>query len=100
MNLDPHKIIRRALVTEKGYNIREQGKAGNRYVFDVHPDANKIQIVQAVKVIFDVDAVKVHTMHCRGKLKRFGRYEGRRASWKKAIVTLKPGQTIGVFEEA
>lgn len=99
MNLDPHTIIRRALITEKGARIREQGKTGNRYLFDVHLSANKVQIAQAVKTVFDVDAVAVRTMGMRGKSKRMGRFEGRRSHWKKAIVTLKPGQTIDVFDE-
>lgn len=99
MNLDPHTIIRRALITEKGALIREQGKTGNRYLFDVHPDANKVQIVQAVKTVFGVDAVAVRTMNRIGKSKRMGRFEGRRSHWKKAVVTLKPGQTIDVFDE-
>jgi large subunit ribosomal protein L23 len=99
MNLDPRTIIRRALITEKGAQMREQGKTGNRYLFDVHPDANKIQIAQAVKTVFGVDAVNVRTMGCRGKVKRMGRFAGPRSSWKKAVVTLKPGQAIEVFDE-
>jgi large subunit ribosomal protein L23 len=99
MNLDPHIIIRRALITEKGAQIREQGKTGNRYLFDVHPDANKVQIAQAIKTVFSVDAVAVRTMSRQGKVKRMGRSEGRRSHWKKAVVTLKPGQTIDVFDE-
>jgi len=99
MHLTPQQIIRRALITEKGAIIREQGKTGNRYLFDVHPDANKLQIAHAIKVVFGVDATQVRTMTMRGKLKRFGRYEGHRSDWKKAIVTLKPGQTIEVFDE-
>jgi len=99
MNLEPRSIIRRALITEKGAQTREQGKVGNRYFFEVHPDANKIQIAQAVKAVFGVEAVKVRTMNQSGKRKRLGRFEGHRADWKKAIVTLKPGQTIDLFEE-
>jgi large subunit ribosomal protein L23 len=99
MNLDPRTIIRRALITEKGAQTREQGKTGNRYLFDVHPGANKIQIAQAVKVVFGVDAVTVRTMSYRGKVRRMGRFAGPRSQWKKAIVTLKPGQTIEVFDE-
>ena len=99
MKLDPRTIIRRALITEKGAQLRQQGKTGNRYIFDVHPDANKIQIAQAVKTVFNVDAVNVRTMGYLGKVKRLGRYAGPRSDWKKAIVTLKPGQTIEVFDE-
>jgi len=99
MNLEPQSIIRRPLITEKGAQTREQGKVGNRYFFDVHPDANKIQIAKAIETVFDVKVVKVRTMNQIGKRKRLGRYEGRRSDWKKAIVTLKPGQTIDLFEE-
>ena len=99
MNLEPRSIVRRALITEKGAQTREQGKVGNRYFFEVHPHANKIQIAQAIKVVFGVDVVKVRTMNLAGKRKRLGRFEGRRADWKKAVVTLKPGQTIDLFEE-
>ena len=99
MKLEPRAVIRKALITEKGALIREQGKTGNRYVFEVHPNANKIQIMQAIKEMFKVDATEVRTMNFKGKVKRLGRFEGRRPSWKKAMVTLKPGQTIDIFDE-
>lgn len=99
MKLEPRAVIRKALITEKGALIREQGKTGKRYVFEVHPDANKIQIMQAIKEMFKVDATEVRTMNFKGKVKRLGRFEGRRPSWKKAMVTLKPGQTIDIFDE-
>jgi len=99
MKLEPRAVIRKALITEKGALIREQGKTGTRYVFEVHPDANKIQIVHAIKEMFKGDATEVRTMNFKGKLKRLGRYQGRRPSWKKAVVTLKPGQTIDIFDE-
>jgi large subunit ribosomal protein L23 len=99
MKLESRNIIKRALITEKGIRVREQGKTGHRYVFEVHPQANKIQIMQAIKEIFEVDPVMVRTMNYSGKLKRLGRFEGRRSSWKKAMVTLKPGQTIDIFDE-
>lgn len=99
MKLERRDVIRRALITEKGARVRQQGRAGNRYFFEVHPAANKVQIGQAVKAVFGVDVVKVRTMNLTGKPKRLGRYEGRRSSWKKAMVTLKPGQTIDIFDE-
>ena len=99
MKLEPRTIIRRALVSEKGSRIRVQGKVGNQYLFEVHPDANKIQISQAVKAMFGVEVAKVRTMRYAGKIKRMGRFEGRRSSWKKAVVTLKPDQTIDIFDE-
>ncbi len=99
MNLEPRAIVRRTLITEKGAQTREQGKVGKRYHFDVHPDANKIQIAHAIKAIFGVDVVSVRTLNLAGKLKRLGRSEGRRSHWKKAVVTLKIGQKIDIFEE-
>jgi large subunit ribosomal protein L23 len=99
MKLEPRSVIHRALVTEKGAQIREQGKVGRHYVFEVHAAANKLQIAEAVKTIFKVDVTNVRTMNYLGKLKRLGRFEGRRSSWKKAVVTLKPGQTIDIFDE-
>ena len=99
MKLEPRAIIRRALVSEKGSRIRAQGKVGNQYLFEVHPDANKIQISQAIKAMFGVEVAKVRTMHVLGKVKRLGRFEGRRANWKKAVVTLKPDQSIDIFDE-
>ncbi len=100
MKLEPRSIVRRALLTEKGAKTREQGKTGHRYLFEVHPGANKIEIARAIKAVFGVDAVEVRTMIYAGKLKRLGRFAGHRSQWKKAIVTLKPGQTIDVFDEA
>jgi large subunit ribosomal protein L23 len=99
MKLEPRTVIQRVRLTEKGAMLREQGKKGSRYIFEVHPHANKIQIAQAIKEMFKVDADEVRTMNFEGKLKRLGRFEGRRAGWKKAIVTLKPGQTIDIFDE-
>lgn len=99
MKLEPRTVIRRALITEKGARIREQGKVGNQYFFEVHPDANKLQIAHSLKVVFGVDAVKVRTMNYLGKSKRLGRFEGHRPSWKKAVVTLKKGQTIDLFDD-
>lgn len=99
MKLEAGDIIRRALVSEKGARIREQGKVGAQYLFEVHPGSNKVQIAQAVSEIFSVEVVKVRTMNQLGKVKRLGRYSGRRTSWKKAVVTLKPGQTIDIFDE-
>jgi large subunit ribosomal protein L23 len=99
MKLEPRAIIRQVLITEKGSKIREQGKTGNRYFFEVHPQANKIEIARAIKTVFGVDAVNVRTMNYAGKEKRLGRFAGRRSQWKKAVVTLKPGQTIEIFDE-
>lgn len=93
---NPHDVIRRALITEKGTKMRE---TGNRFLFEVHPDANKLEIKAAVEEIFGVSVEKVRTLNLLGKMKRMGRNEGRRPAWKKAIVTLREGDNIDLFEE-
>ena len=93
---DPHDVIVKALVSEKGTRMRE---GGNKYLFQVHPDANKVEIQQAVQIIFGVTVEHVRTQNVLGKLKRVGASTGRRSSWKKAIVTLKQGDSIELFEE-
>ena len=93
---DPRSIVRRALITEKGTTLRE---TRNQYHFEVARDANKIEIKRAVEAIFSVKVGSVRTQQLRGKVKRQGRYAGRRSDWKKAIVTLKPDQKIELFEQ-
>lgn len=89
-----HEIIRAPIVTEKSDQVRE---AHNAYAFEVDRRATKIEIKAAVKELFGVDAVDVRTAIYRGKSKRVGRSIGQRPNWKKAIVTLKEGQTIDLF---
>jgi len=92
---DPYEVIERPLVTEKSIVGAERGK----YTFRVSRDANKIEIAKAVEQIFKVKVNSVNTMTVKGKKKRLGRYpEGRTPDWKKAIVTLKPGDKIEIFE--
>jgi large subunit ribosomal protein L23 len=93
---DPRSIILRALMTEKGAKLRE---SRNTYLFKVSPKANKHEIRTAINSIFNVEVVDVRTMNVLGKFKRMGRSAGRRSSWKKAIVTLKEGQTIDLFDQ-
>jgi large subunit ribosomal protein L23 len=93
---DPRRILARALISEKGTQLREKS---NQYVFRVAPDANKIDIKRAVESIFSVRVTEVRTMVFQGKKKRVGFHIGRRASWKKAVVTLAKGQTIEMFEQ-
>jgi large subunit ribosomal protein L23 len=93
---DPRSIIRRAMITEKGSRMRDKQ---NRYTFQVSTEANKIEIKDAIQSIFKVQVLDVHTINVEGKLKRLGRTAGRRSSWKKAIVTLKEGQTIELFDQ-
>lgn len=96
MNLEPRDIVRRARITEKGTRIRE---GQNGYLFEVARDANKIQVKQAVEAIFNVKVSTVRTLRVHGKPKRVGRHAGHRPDWKKAIVTLKKGETIELFEQ-
>lgn len=101
-------IIKRPLLTEKSTMLRETGggelvfgeeaEYAQKVVFEVARDANKIEIRKAVQSLFDVTVTDVHTQVVRGKRKRVGRFFGRRAASKKAIVTLKPGETIEFFE--
>ena len=72
----------------------------NEVVFNVAKNANKIEIRNAVEELFDVSVKTVRTIAMHGKIKRLGRFEGKRASWKKAIVTLKEGDVIEFFEHA
>ena len=92
---DAYKIIKRPLITEKSTIIKEMH---NQLAFEVDRRANKIEIKKAVERIFKVQVDDVRTMNYRGKRKRLGRSEGRRRHWKKAVVTLKPGQKIEFFE--
>ncbi|HCX63800.1 MAG TPA: 50S ribosomal protein L23 [Eubacteriaceae bacterium] len=82
---NPHDIIIKPVVTEKSMDDMSE----NKYTFKVKKDANKVEIKNAVESIFDVKVEKVFTMNMNGKMKRMGRYQGRRANWKKAIVKLK-----------
>ena len=79
-------IIIAPVITEKSMS----GIADKKYTFKVAKDANKIEIADAVQKLFKVDVAKVNTINVRGKEKRMGRYSGYTASWKKAVVTLKP----------
>lgn len=92
---NPHAIIRRPLITEKS---TAQKEASNKLAFEVDRRANKIEIKNAVEKIFKVRVVDVHTINYLGKRKRLGRFAGRKPHWKKAIVTLKPGQKVEFFE--
>lgn len=92
--MEARDVLIRPIVTEKSTALMEQGK----YTFRVPLAATKIQIRQAVEQIFKVKVQAVNTMRYEGKVKRLGRTQGRRSDWKKAVVTLKPGETIELFE--
>jgi large subunit ribosomal protein L23 len=93
---DPRSIIELAIISEKGTRLRSRS---NGYLFRVHPSANKIEIASAVEKVFAVTVTQVRTMNRKGKPKRLGRSVGKRSDWKKAVVTLKTGQTIEVFDQ-
>ncbi len=99
--MNSYDIIRRPIITEKSMKV-ETDREGNeikKYTFEVPKTVNKLEIKYAVEEVFGVKVAKVNTMNYAGKLKRMGRYEGRRASWKKAIVTLAPdSKTIEFFD--
>ena len=88
-------ILKHPMITEK---ITAMQDAHNQYAFVVDKNANKIEIKKEVENRFDVKVLKVNTMNIRGKIKTQGRFSGRKASWKKAVVTLKKGFTIEFFE--
>ena len=99
--MNSYDIIRRPIITEKSMKV-ETDREGNeikKYTFEVPKTVNKHEIKYAVEEVFGVKVAKVNTMNYDGKLKRMGRNEGRRAAWKKAIVTLKKdSKTIEFFD--
>jgi large subunit ribosomal protein L23 len=94
---DPRRVLIRPLMTEK--TMRQKDEL-NTVAFRVQPDASKIEIRAAVEAVFNVKVADVRTANFEGKLKRMGRFQGRRADWKKAIVTLQPGHKIDLVEGA
>ena len=93
--MDMYRIVKKPLVTEKSTVMLSEG---NWVAFKVHLDANKIEIREAVQKIFSVSVLQVNTQIVRGKRKRFGRTMGQSKAWKKAIVQLKEGDKIEIFE--
>jgi large subunit ribosomal protein L23 len=89
-------VVTAPLITEKGTFVNE---VANQVVFQVRPDAGKLEIKRAVERLFKVKVVKVRTSNVLGKRRRVGRSVGRRANWKKAYVTLGEGQRIDFFEQ-
>jgi len=88
-------IIRRPLVTEKTSIQKEQS---NQITFEVDRRANRVEIKRAIEKIFKVNVAHVRTMQVKGKTKQRGRTIGKRRDWKKAIITLLPGERIEFFE--
>ena len=92
--MDPSQVIIRPVVTEKSYVLADAGK----YTFRVHDHAHKTQIRQAVEMMFDVKVVAVRTASVKSKPKRRGVNSGRTRTWKKAIVQVREGDTIPIFQ--
>ena len=92
---DPRTVLVRPLMTEKSMRLKDEL---NTVTFEVARDANKVEIRHAVEKVFNVKVAAVRTQSREGKWKRMGRFEGRRAGWKKAVVTLQPGHKIELVE--
>ena len=92
--MEPSQVIIRPVVSEKSYVLAEAGK----YTFRVHEKAHKTMIRQAIEQLFDVHVVEVRTASVKSKPKRRGQTAGRSRQWKKAIVQVRAGETIPVFQ--
>jgi large subunit ribosomal protein L23 len=92
--MDASQVIIRPVVSEKTFVLAEAGK----YTFRVHERAHKTQIRQAVEQLFDVKVLAVRTASVKSKPKRRGQTSGRTRQWKKAIVQVRPGDTIPIFQ--
>ena len=91
--MDAHSIIIRPIVSERSYDLMEQ----NKYTFEVARDANKYQIKDAIEELFSVKVDRVNTINVKPKKKRVRYVAGHTRQWKKAVVTLKEGETIEIF---
>ena len=94
--MTPHQVIVRPIVTEKSSELIGDN---NQYVFEVHKDANKIEVRKAVEMVFGVRVDRVRTQVVRGDIRRVGMFYGKKASWKKAIVSLHPDDSIDLYGE-
>ncbi|MCL1848835.1 MAG: 50S ribosomal protein L23 [Clostridiales bacterium] len=92
---NPHDVLIKPIITEKSSGLMAEGK----YTFRVDRAANKIEIKYAVETVFHVDVTDVKTMNMPGKLKRQGKTQGLTPQWKKAIITLKAGQSLPILED-
>jgi large subunit ribosomal protein L23 len=96
VSLHPNQVLIAPVVSEKSYSLISDRK----YTFRVHPDAHKTQIRQAVEELFEVEVASVNIVKVQSKPKRRGYTAGRRPGWKKAIVELREGHEIEIFEGA
>jgi large subunit ribosomal protein L23 len=92
--VEPSQVLIRPVVSEKSYVLA----ANNKYTFRVHPDAHKTQIRHAVEALFDVKVIEVRTMSVKSKPKRRGLTSGRTRAWKKAVVQVRAGDSIPIFQ--
>ena len=93
--IDPYSVIRKPMLTEKCHDLKEKH---NQVAFQIDRRANKVQVKEAVEKIFKVKVKRVNVMNVAGKKKRLGRNMGKRSDWRKAVVTLMPGETIEIIE--
>jgi large subunit ribosomal protein L23 len=97
MSLHPNEVLLAPVVSEKSYAQIEEN---NTYSFRIHPDAHKTQVRQAVEELFNVKVLRVNIAMVQAKPKRRGFHRGTRPGWKKALVQLKPGDSIEIFQGA
>ncbi|MFC1566700.1 50S ribosomal protein L23 [bacterium] len=95
--MDSNKVLIKPINTEKSGVLKENA---NKYVFKVNKYANKIDIKKSIESLFKVTVLTVNTQNLKGKTKRVGKFVGKRSDWKKAVVTLKKGETIKQVEES
>ena len=96
MSLHPNEVLLAPVLSEKSYSLIDQRK----YAFKIHPDAHRLQVRQAVEQLFDVHVERVNILKVQAKPKRRGLIKGTRPGWKKAIVQVRQGETIPIFEGA
>ena len=96
MSLHPNEVLLAPVVSEKSYSLI----ADRKYSFRVHPQAHKTQVRQAVEELFNVKVERVNISQVKAKPKRRGMTRGRRPGWKKAVVQIREGETIEIFEGA
>jgi large subunit ribosomal protein L23 len=96
MSKNHHDLIRKPIITEKAGDAKDKL---NKITFSVDPRANKMEVKKAVENIFKVKVDKINIINVKGKPKKLGRSSGKRADWKKAVVTVSEGHTIEVFDQ-
>lgn len=96
MSKNHHDLIRKPIITEKAGDAKDKL---NKITFAVDPRANKMEVKKAVESIFKVKVDKINIINVKGKPKKLGRSSGKRADWKKAVVTVSAGHTIEVFDQ-